>query len=37
MRRPRAKGWYREVDANNPFDKDQKRPVLLSENWSEES
>ena len=31
-----AKGWYREVDANNPFDKDQKRPVLLSENWSEE-
>jgi radical SAM superfamily enzyme YgiQ (UPF0313 family) len=31
-----AKGWYREVDANNPFDKDQKRPVLLSENWTEE-
>jgi anaerobic magnesium-protoporphyrin IX monomethyl ester cyclase len=31
-----AKGWYREVDANNPFDKDQKRPALLSENWSEE-
>jgi anaerobic magnesium-protoporphyrin IX monomethyl ester cyclase len=32
----KAKGWYREVDANNPFDKDQKRPVVLSENWSEE-
>jgi radical SAM superfamily enzyme YgiQ (UPF0313 family) len=29
-----AKGWYREIEANNPFDKDQKRPVLLSENWS---
>lgn len=33
----KAKGWYREVEANNPFDKDQKRPVLLSENWSEEA
>ena len=32
----KAKGWYREVDANNPFDKDQKRPVVVSENWSEE-
>ncbi len=32
----KTKGWYREVDANNPFDKDQKRPVVLSENWSEE-
>ena len=32
----KTKGWYREVEANNPFDKDQKRPVLLSENWSEE-
>ena len=30
----REKGWYAEVEANNPFDKDQKRPVLLSENWS---
>lgn len=30
------KGWYQEVEANNPFDKDQKRPVLISENWSEE-
>ena len=28
------KGWYAEVEANNPFDKDRKRPVLLSENWS---
>jgi len=33
----KAKGWYQEVDANNPFDKDQKRPVLLSENWSSTS
>ena len=33
----KAKGWYREVEANNPFDKDQKRPVLISEHWSEES
>jgi radical SAM superfamily enzyme YgiQ (UPF0313 family) len=33
----KAKGWYREVNANNPFDKDQKRPVLLSENWSDET
>ena len=31
------KGWYREVEANNPFDKDQKRPVLVSENWSDET
>ncbi len=31
----KAKGWYREVEANNPFDKDQKRPVVLSENWSD--
>lgn len=33
----KAKGWYREVEANNPFDKDQKRPVLVSENWSDEN
>lgn len=33
----KAKGWYREVEANNPFDKDQKRPVLISENWSEKT
>jgi radical SAM superfamily enzyme YgiQ (UPF0313 family) len=31
-----AKGWYQEVDANNPFDKDPKRPVILSPNWTEE-
>lgn len=30
----KAKGWYAEVEANNPFDKDRKRPVLLSENWT---
>ncbi len=28
-------GWYKEVEANNPFDKDQKRPVVISNNWSE--
>ncbi len=33
----KAGGWYQEVEANNPFDKDQKRPVLISEHWSEES
>lgn len=33
----KRRGWYREVEANNPFDKDQKRPALLSENWSDES
>jgi anaerobic magnesium-protoporphyrin IX monomethyl ester cyclase len=32
-----GKGWYREVNAQNPFDKDRKRPVLASQNWSEES
>jgi radical SAM superfamily enzyme YgiQ (UPF0313 family) len=30
------KGWYREVDAKNPMDKDLKRPVILSDNWDEE-
>ncbi len=30
-----ANGWYQEVNANNPYDQDQKRPVLLSSNWSE--
>jgi anaerobic magnesium-protoporphyrin IX monomethyl ester cyclase len=29
------KGWYREVDANNPMDKDLKRPVIISDNWDE--
>jgi anaerobic magnesium-protoporphyrin IX monomethyl ester cyclase len=33
----KSKRWYREVEANNPFDKDRKRPVLLSENWTEET
>ena len=33
----KARGWYAEVEANNPFDKDQKRPVLLSEKWSAEA
>jgi radical SAM superfamily enzyme YgiQ (UPF0313 family) len=28
-------GNYREVDANNPVDKDLKRPVVLSPNWDE--
>ena len=30
------KGWYREVDAQNPLDKDFKRPVIISDNWDEE-
>lgn len=30
------RGWYREVNAHNPMDKDLKRPVILSENWDEE-
>lgn len=29
-------GWYREIDAQNPMDKDLKRPVILSENWDEQ-
>ncbi len=32
-----AKGWYCEVDAQSPMDKDLKRPVILSENWNEEN
>jgi anaerobic magnesium-protoporphyrin IX monomethyl ester cyclase len=28
-------GSYAEVDANNPVDKDLKRPALLSSNWNE--
>ena len=27
------RGWYREIDAQNPTDKDFKRPVIISENW----
>jgi radical SAM superfamily enzyme YgiQ (UPF0313 family) len=30
------KGWYAEVDAQNPMDKDLKRPVILSDHWNEE-
>ncbi|GAB4484433.1 MAG: radical SAM protein [Thermodesulfovibrionales bacterium] len=29
-------GWYREIDAQNPMDRDLKRPALLNENWDEE-
>ena len=29
-------GWYAEIDAHNPMDRDLKRPVSLSENWDEE-
>lgn len=31
-----SRGWYAEVDAHNPMDKDLKRPVMLSDNWDEE-
>ncbi|MFC1850494.1 B12-binding domain-containing radical SAM protein [candidate division CSSED10-310 bacterium] len=31
------KGWYREIKAHNLFDKDLQRPVVISENWSEEN
>jgi anaerobic magnesium-protoporphyrin IX monomethyl ester cyclase len=30
------KGWYREVDARNPLDKDLKRPAVISPHWDEE-
>ncbi len=30
------KGWYKEVDAQNPVDKDRKRPAVITEEWSEE-
>lgn len=29
-------GWYAEIDAHNPMDKDLRRPVCLSDNWDEE-
>jgi radical SAM superfamily enzyme YgiQ (UPF0313 family) len=29
-------GWYREVEAMNPMDKEMKRPAILNENWDEE-
>jgi len=28
-------GWYREVQAKNPMDKDVKRPAIVNENWDE--
>ena len=31
-----SRGWYREIDAQNPLDKDLKRPVIISKNWDEE-
>jgi len=30
------KGLYWEIDAQNPMDKDLKRPVIMSEKWDEE-
>jgi radical SAM superfamily enzyme YgiQ (UPF0313 family) len=30
-----SKGWYREVDARNPMDKDLIRPAIINENWDE--
>jgi radical SAM superfamily enzyme YgiQ (UPF0313 family) len=32
-----AKGWYREVSAHNPMDKDLKRPVVMAPQWDEAS
>lgn len=32
----RAKGWYREIPAQNVSDKDLLRPAVVSENWTEE-
>ena len=29
-------GWYKEVEAKNPMDKDVNRPALINENWDEE-
>lgn len=29
-------GWYREVDAQAPMDKDIKRPAIINENWDED-
>jgi len=31
----KAHGWLAEVDARNPYDRDLKRPVMLSPNWDE--
>ena len=32
----KRRGWYKETSAKNPLDKDLKRPVVLSELWTEE-
>jgi len=32
----KADGSYREVDAQNFIEKDRKRPVIISDNWSED-
>ncbi len=32
-----ARGWLAEVDARSPYDRDLKRPVMISPNWTEES
>jgi len=29
-------GWYKEVEAKNPMDKDVNRPALINENWDDE-
>lgn len=29
-------GWYREIDTQNPMDKDLKRPAIINDNWDEE-
>lgn len=31
-----SKGWYKEIAAQNVNDKDKLRPVIISENWTEE-
>ncbi|MCX5718018.1 MAG: radical SAM protein [Nitrospirae bacterium] len=28
-------GWYKEVEAKNPMDKDVNRPAIINENWDE--
>ena len=32
-----TRGWYREIEAMNPVDKETKRPAILNENWDEDS
>ena len=33
----KRQNWYQEVEAKNPFDKDKKRPVVISDHWSEKN